>query len=234
MKTFKIILFSFITVLSAVVVKAQTADEVIVKYINAIGGADAWKKVSSLKMEGAMQVQGVDVSIIVTSVHQKGRRQDISAMGMTGFMILAPTAGWNYMPFNGQTAPEPMTAEDVAESQPDLDVQGSLIDYTAKGHTVELLGKDDIDGTECFKMKINYKSGTTETMYFDSKNYYLIRSVAKRKANGQEVEMTTSFSNYEKLPEGIVVPKSITQAFGELNLTKITVNGPVDETIFKN
>jgi hypothetical protein len=71
-------------------------------------------------------------------------------------------------------------------------------------------------------------------MYFDTKNYYLIRAVTKRKTNGQEMESTTNFSNYEKLPEGIVVAKSITLPFGELNLTKITVNGPVDETIFKN
>jgi hypothetical protein len=234
MKPFKIILFSFIAMLSVVVVKAQTADEVIAKSINAIGGADAWKKITSIKFEGSMQVQGADVSVTKTVLHEKGSRQDISAMGMAGFIIVAPTAGWNYMPFNGQTAPEPMTAEDVAGSQPDLDVQGSLINYAAKGHTVEFLGKDDVDGTECFKLKVNYKGGTTETMYFDTKNYYVIRSVTKRKTNGQEMESTTNFSNYEKLPEGIVVAKSITLPFGELNLTKITVNGPVDETIFKN
>ncbi len=234
MKPFKIILFSFMTMLSAVAVNAQTADEVIAKHINAIGGVDAWKKINSMKSEGALQVNGADVSVTMTALHQKGNRQDISVMGMTGFMIIAPTAGWNYMPFNGQTAPEPMTAEDVEGSQPQLDLHGSLIDYAAKGHTVELIGKDDVDGTECLKLKVNYKGGTVETMYLDAKNYYVIRSVSKRKTNGQEVESTTNFSNYEKLPEGIVVAKSIGLPFGELNITKITVNGPVDETIFKN
>jgi hypothetical protein len=234
MKPFKIILFSFITMLTAGVVNAQTADEVITKHISAIGGADAWKKINSMKSEGNLQVNGADVSVVMTALHGKGNRQDISVMGMTGFMIIAPTAGWNYMPFNGQTAPEPMTAEDVAGSQPQLDLQGSLIDYASKGHTVEFLGKDDVDGTECLKLKVNYKGGTTETMYLDAKNFYVIRSVTKRKTNGQEVESTTNFSNYEKLPEGIVVAKSIGLPFGELNITKITVNGPVDETIFKN
>ena len=113
-------------------------------------------------------------------------------------------------------------------------MQGSLIDYAAKGHTVEYLGKDDVEGTDCFKLKINLKSGKSETYFFDAKSYLLIRSIAKQKANGQEVEITTNFSNYEKLPEGIMVAKSIALPFGELNITKVTINATVDESIFKN
>ena len=230
----KRIVFSFLLIATAFITKAQTADEIVAKHIEAIGGADAWKKVNSVKMEGTMIVQGTTVSITQTVLHQKGNRQDISVMGMNGFMIIAPTNGWNFMPFNGQAAPEPMTVEDVAEAQSELDVQGSLIDYAAKGHTVEYLGKDDVEGTDCFKLKINLKSGKSGTYFFDAKSYLLIRSIAKQKANGQEVEITTNFSNYEKLPEGILVAKSVTLPFGEMNITKITINGTVDESIFKN
>ena len=230
----KRIVFSFLLIATAFITKAQTADEIIAKHIEAIGGADAWKKVNSVKLEGTLIVQGTTVNMTQTVLHQKGNRQDISVMGMNGFMIIAPTSGWNFMPFNGQAAPEPMTVEDVAEAQANLDVQGSLIDYAAKGHTVEYLGKDDVEGTDCFKLKINLKSGKSETYFFDAKSYLLIRSIAKQKANGQEVEITTNFSNYEKLPEGILVAKSVTLPFGEMNITKIIINGTVDESIFKN
>jgi len=230
----KRILFSLVLVAGTFIAKAQTADEIITKYVDAIGGAANWKKVNTVKMEGTMQVQGATVNMKQTISHNKGNRQDISLMGMNGFMIITPTAGWNFMPFNGQAAPEAMTAEDVAEAQADLDAQGNFVDYAAKGHTVEYLGKDDVEGTECYKIKLNLKSGKTETDYFDTKSYLLIRTVAIQKANGKEAEVTTNFSNYEKLPEGILVPKSITLPFGEMNITKITINGPVDESIFKN
>lgn len=226
--------FSFLLLATAFIAKAQTADEIIAKHIEAIGGADAWKKVNSVKMEGTMQVQGATVSMTQTVLHGKGNRQDISFGGMNGFMIIAPTSGWNFMPFQGQAAPEALTAEAVAESQADLDAQGNLIDYAAKGHTVEYLGKDDVEGTECFKLKVNLKSGKPETLYFDTKSYLIIRSVSVQKANGQEMEVTTNFSNYEKLPEGILIPKSIGLPFGEMNITKVTINGAVDESIFKN
>lgn len=230
----KRILFSCLLLVTTFIVKAQTAEEIIASHIAAIGGADAWKKVNSVKLEGTMQVQGATVAVTQTILHGKGNRQDISVMGMNGYTIIAPTSGWSFMPFNGQTAPEALTAEDVAEAQTDLDVQGNLIDYAAKGHTIDYKGKDDVEGTEAFKIKVNLKSGKSETMFFDTKSYLLIRMISTQKANGKEAEVTTNFSNYEKLPEGILVAKSITLPFGELNLTKVTINGPVDESIFKN
>jgi len=229
----KRILFSFLLISTAFFSNAQTADEIISKHIEAIGGADAWRKVNSIKMEGSLQVQGANVSMTQTVLNGKGNRQDITVMGMNGYIILSPTSGWIFMPFNGQAAPEAMTAEQVAESQAELDAQGNLIDYAAKGHTVEYLGKDDVEGTECFKLRVNLKSGKPETLFLDTKSYLIIRSISVQKANGQEAEITTNFSNYEKLPEGIFMSKSIGLPFGELNINKIVINDPVDESIFK-
>jgi hypothetical protein len=211
----------------------STAEEIITKHIDAIGGIDAWRKVTSIRMEGTLQVQGAEVSVVGTVLHQKGSRQDISFGGMNGFRILNTTAGWNFMPFQGQTEPEPLTEEDVKEGQSDLDAQDELVDYNEKGTKVEMVGKDDVDGTECFKLLLTYKSGATKTLFIDPKSYLIIRQVAKVKANGQEMEDITNFSNYQKLPEGILVAMSVGLSIGELNLSKVEVNVPVDEAIFK-
>ena len=229
----KRIVFSLLLVAAAFITKAQTADEIISKHIDAIGGADAWRKVTSIRQEGTMQVQGADVTVARTVLHGKGTRQDISFGGMNGYSIMTPTAGWNFMPFQGQTQPEPMTAEDIKEGQQDMDAQDELVDYKGKGTTVELLGKDDVDGTECYKLLVTFKSGKSESLFIDPASYHIIRQVAKQKANGQEMDVITNFSNYQKLPEGIVVAMSMTLPFGELNIKKVEVNKPVDEMIFK-
>jgi hypothetical protein len=160
-------------------------------------------------------------------------RQDIGVMGMTGYQIITPTAGWNYMPFQGQTKPEPVTAEALKESVDQLDPQGSLVNYKVKGHSVEYLGKEDIEGTEAYKLRVTQKSGKIETIFIDPSSYYAIRVVSKQKADGQEIEVATNLSNYTKLPEGIVVPMSIGLPFGEVKVTRIEVNKPVDENVFK-
>ena len=229
----KRIILSLLVLAAAFTTKAQTADEVITKHIDAIGGADNWKKVNSMKMEGLLQANGADVNVTVTILHGKGMRQDISVMGMTGYEIVTPTEGWNFMPFQGQQEPEAKTPEALAEAQDNLDAQGGLIDYTAKGHKVELLGKEDVEGTECFKLKLTKKGGSVSTLFIDPKSFYIVQSKTIQKANGQEMEVVSSYSNYEKLPEGVIVAKSITLPFGELNMSKITINGPVEESVFK-
>ncbi len=229
----KRIIFSFLLLGASFIVKAQTADEIISKHVEAIGGSDAWKKVNAIKQEGNVKVQGADVSVTLTTLNGKGSRQDISLMGMNGFRIVTPAAGWNFMPFQGQTQVDPMTAEDLKEAQDDLDAQGKLIDYKAKGTNVEFFGKDDVDGTECYKIVATTKSGVKETFFIDPKTSLIIKSIAVMKANGQEVEQASMYSNYTKLPEGIMVPMSIMLPFGELNITKVEVNPVVDEGIFK-
>lgn len=209
-----------------------TADQIVNKYIDAIGGKAAWSKVNSLVMKGTIKVQGAEVTITTTVLDKKGARQDISIGGMNGYNIITTDSGWNYAPWQGQKVPESITADDLKEGQDQLDVEGNLIDYAAKGHTVELLGKDDVDGVETYKLKETLKNGKVETIYIDPQTFYIIRDVSKQKANGQETDVKTDLSNYQKLPEGIVVPMSIKLPFGELVLTEAKVNSDVDPNIF--
>lgn len=233
MKTLRIALLGLFTALTFGA-SAQTADEIIQKHIAAIGGADAWNKVSSMKQEGTLMVNGnIPVTVAITALHDKGMRMDISAMGQSGYQIMTPTAGWSYMPFQGQTKAEPITEEQVKEGADAFDLQGPLFDHAKKGHTITLLGKDDVDGVEAHKLQVVQKNGKVQTIFIDPKTFYIIRTITKMKANGQEMDMTTTLANYTKLPEGIFVPMSITQMEGEIVMSKVTINPPVDEAIFK-
>jgi len=234
MKHLRIALFTLASFI-AFNASAQTVDEVIDKHIEAMGGKEKLSSLKSLRMETNLSVQGMDIPVIQTRVHNVGQRVDISAMGMEGFVITTPTAGWTFMPFMGQTAAEAMPEDQVKESIDELDLQGSLLNYKEKGHTVELVGKEAVDGTEAYKIKLTTKGGKVRTFFIDPKNYYIIRTVAKATVNGQEQEVTINFADFKKTEEGYVFPHSIGGAFGQgdMTVTKIEVNKPVDEKIFK-
>ncbi len=82
-------------------------------------------------------------------------------------------------------------------------------------------------------MKETLKSGKIETVFIDPKTYYIIRVITKQKANGKEMDVTTNLSNYQKLPEGIMVPWAIGLPFGEMQISKVEINKTIDENIFK-
>lgn len=217
---------------------AQTADELLDKYIVAIGGKEAWKNVNSLITTGSMQVQGTDVTVVTSVLQGKGARQDIMVMGMNGYNIITPAGGWAFMPWTGQTEPMAASEVEVKQGADQYDMQSNLVNYKSLGSTLEYLGKEDLDGKPTHKLKMTQQSGKQETFYLDAGTYYVVRSVTRRSVNGQEDVRTTSFSNYQKQEGGIVMPLSIGLELGQgmtadLFISKVEVNKPVDESIFK-
>jgi hypothetical protein len=160
-------------------------------------------------------------------------RQNINVMGMDGYSIITEKEGWSYMPFQGQTKPEPLTADDVKNAQDDLYLQDEFITYKELGKKLEFIGKDDMDGTECFKFKMTDKNAQETTYFLDASSYLTIKQTTKVKADGKEMEVSTMYSNYKKLPEGIVYPMTIGGGWGDSEFTKVEINPVIDEKEFK-
>ncbi len=213
--------------------QAQTVDEVINKHVTALGGKEKLNKIQNVVMEGSLSVQGTEISLTVTQVNNKLNRQDITAMGMHGFDMMTDKEGWQYMPFQGMQKPEPKTEDEVKKSQSDLDVAGPLVDYAAKGHKAELLGKEDVEGTECYKIKLTLAAGKELTFFIDPASSMIIRTKETRKFNGQDTELQTDFSDYKEV-EGVKMPYSITQQFGTVLFSNIKVNQTIPDSAYKH
>ena len=228
----RIVFASIIAVTAVSSVYAQTADEIINKYITAIGGRDAWHGLNTIHMEGFVTSQGTKIPISSTTINKKAMRQEFTVSGMTGYQIVTTTQGWAFAPFAGQKAPEAMPPDQVKSQQDQLDIQGELLDYKTKGEIIEYLGKEDVDGTDCYKLKVSKKNGNVSSVFIDPSNNYLIRVMTKATVGGQEHESVMNFSNFHSLDKGLVFPMSIDGDMGEVKFTKIDINPKVDESIF--
>jgi hypothetical protein len=234
MKKLQIGLMILIATLCSMHIQAQTLDEIIDKNIAAMGGKDKLLALNSVSMEGTLSFSGQNIPIKIIQLNNKGQKVTLTINGMVNYTIQTKDSGWNYFPIQGQTKPEVMPSAVIKEMSDGLDIQGSFLNYKEKGHTVELIGKDDVDGTECFKIRMVTKSGLEETLFIDPANYYVIKSVEKTKASGKEQEQSQTFSNFKKMDSGYVFPLSLTGfGPGELKITKIEVNIPIDESLFR-
>jgi hypothetical protein len=211
---------------------AQTADEIIDKHLQAIGGKEKLKNLNSVVMEGKVNAQGMEFPMNTTIVNKKGFRLEFSVMGMDAWIVMRPDSGWSFMPFQGQTKPEAIPADQLKESVDRLDLSTDLCDYKLKGHTVEYLGMDDVEGTDCHKLKLVSKNGKLTYYLIDPKTYYIVKTISKEKAGGKEFDAETKFSNYKEVEGGYVFPHTIESGQGPLEIVKITINGKVDDSKF--
>ncbi len=208
-------------------------DEIIAGYIKALGGKENLEKIKNVVMEGSLTVGGAEIQVTITQVDKKLMRQDISAMGMIGYDFLTDKEGWTFMPFQGMQKPEPKTADEVKESQSDLDIAGPLFNYEAKGNKAELLGTEDVEGTTCNKIKVVLASGKEQTYFIDVKSNLIVRLQEKRKFNGKEVELKSDFSDYKEV-EGVKMPFSVSQAFGTVLFSSVKLNQTIDDKLYKH
>ena len=216
--------FLAVAVCLALPASAQTVDEIIAKSIVARGGEAKLRAVKSVRMTGKIELgPGMEVPMALLLERPDMVRMEFTAQGMTGIQAYDGKTGWSVMPFQGKKDAEPMAADDLKELQNQADMDGPLMDYKAKGNTVEYLGKEKVEGSDSYKLKVTRKNGTEETSYIDADTGLEVKTVAKMTIRGNETEVVTTYSDFRDV-QGLILPFAIQSgAVGSPQTQKITV-----------
>ena len=220
---------------------ALTVDELVAKNIEARGGLEAIRAIQSIKSTGRMNFSGGDFSIDLGIVSLNERdaklRMEASIQGLTQVTAYDGKDAWTINPFQGRRDPERMSAEDAKGLQVQADFDGPLVDWKAKGHQVEYLGTEDVDGTEAHKLKISLKNGDVQYRYLDPDYFLEILVVDQSKRRGVETEMETELGNYEKVG-GVYLPFAMESGpkggrrGQKITVEKAEVNVEIDDALF--
>ncbi len=219
---------------------AQTADEIIAKYITTIGGAEKLKALKGVKMEMSTNQGGMEIPIEVVQlvggsmfvkINLQGK--EITQMAYDG----ATMWNTNFMTMKA----EKMDAEATANMQlNNADFPDAMIDYKTKGYTVDYVGKETKEGTECFKvkltkkptMKAGVKTDDVTYYFFDTENNLPIATETEIKEGPMKGQKSTStMSDYQEV-EGIYFPHAMNQGGQEIKVKKISLNPVVDAKAF--
>lgn len=232
MKTLKTL---FVAALSLVFLNAsaQTVDEIVAKNIAALGGAEKLSTLNSVKFEGTLSTQGIEIPVTLTRVHLKGMRVDLDIMGTANYQLANETKGWIFMPIQQMDAPQEMGPETHASFKRQMDIQSTFFNYKTKGLKVEFMGIEKVDNEDAYKMKVI--NGTdTSYYYISTQSNLLIKTQGTVEVNGSPMEMVSTFSDYRKNEDGFTFAYSTSTPQGPISFSKISTNIPVDEKIFTN
>ena len=227
-----------LALLLAPMAHAQTVDEILAKYYDACGGLAKLKALNTVRLTGTMTMgQGMEAPITIERKRPGMSRTEFTIQGMTGIQAFDGTRTWSVLPFMGKKDPEVGTDEDNKNAQDDADFDGPLVDWKAKGNTVELAGKESVEGADAFKLKVTKKNGNVDYDYLDAETYLLVKTEGKRRFRGTEIDGETTLSDYKDV-DGLMEPFSLESgAKGmpqkrKMSFSKIENNVPIDDSRF--
>ena len=222
----------------SVLVRGQSAEELINKNIQAKGGIDKIKAIKTVRMTGKLNGGGgFTAATMQENVRPNLVRETFTLQGMTAVTAYDGATGWQIQPFGGHKDPEFMGEDDLKDLLLDADFDGPLVDYKEKGNTVEFLGHDVVDGDDALRLKVTLKDGDIVYYYLDPDTFLEIRKEVQEFIRGSVRESVIDMGSYKPVA-GVMYPYSIVQgtkaktAAQSTPIEKIEVNIPIDKADF--
>lgn len=229
------------------VLKAQTADEIIANYFENTGGKAKWETLMGVKMTAKLSMQGMELPLNIVRLKDGRQFSSVTFQGMEIKQEVYDGANLWSTNFQSMKA-EKSDAEstDNFKANMGLDFPDPFFNYASKGFKVELLGKETIEGSETFKIKLTKKpikvdgveTENIDFYYFDAESFVPLVVESEVKSGPMKGMISQSkFSDYQEV-NGIMFPFSMFQgAKGQpggqtINMTAIEINPQVDASVF--
>lgn len=225
---------------------AQTAEEIVAKYFENTGGRAKWEALKGLKMSAKLNQGGIEIPLAIVQLKDGRQMTTITFQGKD--IKQGVYDGTNLWSHNFQSMKaERSDAETTANFKLDIgDFPDPFLHYKERGFKIEFLGKETVEGTECFKIKMTKKPVMVDGKpadnivfyFFDTENYVLLMTEQEIKS-GPAKGMTaqSKYSDFQEVG-GIMMPFSMVQgAKGQpgqtLTVTNIELNPTVADADFK-
>jgi len=222
---------------------AQTAEQVVNKYLQAMGGKEKLQSINSLYQEGVADLDNGAQAVCHTwRIYDRVYREEVTLASGKLVIVVTPRQGWSSGPGTGGLF-KPMTDGQFKSMLPEIDPGGPLVDYSAKGNKVELAGRDTVDGQPCYKLNVYFPSGARATYSIDTRTWYILRAShhggnvlgslapdASKEGEHPDGDVSIEYSNYKITPGGYIFPYTITLGLygAKVRIARIQVNGNVD------
>jgi outer membrane lipoprotein-sorting protein len=217
-----------------------TLDQIVEKHTAALGGVEKLKAIETVVINGQASLMNgqMKAPLSLKIKRPTSMRMEMTVQGQSFIQAFDGNSAWVVNPFAGSSDPQKQSDQDAKTARDDADfVEGSLVDYKAKGNALELIGKEDVAGSPAYKIKVTKKGGTVEFEYIDAQTFLPVKSSGKREQQGQEIEYESTPANF-KAVNGVMMPYRLSQTVNgqlmmELTVEKIEVNKPIDPAIFR-
>jgi outer membrane lipoprotein-sorting protein len=241
MKKFMLWLILIMIVSVAGLAAEENVDQLIAKNLEARGGLARIQAIQTMRITGKIVGGPQEFSICFEFKRPNQMRLEVTIMGQVVVQVFDGKQGWSIDPFagyqGGKKNVQPMGPDEVKEFEVQADMDGPLVDYAKKGHKVEYVGQESVEGSPAYKLKVTLKNGTITTMFLDADAYLNVKDSLKTKIRDTEVENDVIYSDFKDV-DGLIIAHSMEiKAKGaaegqKMIFEKVELNVPVNDARF--
>ena len=211
-----------------------SVDQILDKYVQAIGGKAAIEKVTSRVSKGSFEIPAFGASG-TAEIYEKAPNKTVAIINVAGFGVVQEgfdgKVGWAQDPQNGlreKSGAELATAKLDAEFLKPIKIKQLYPKIVVKG-------RDKVGDKEVYVVEATPVESSVETWYFDTQSGLILRQDADREGPQGKQSVQVFLSNYKEV-DGIKLPFSlhqITPAFTlDIKIEEVKHNVPVDDAKF--
>jgi hypothetical protein len=212
------------------VVSAQSLDEIVKKYTEA-NKLDKVASLKTIKITASMSLMGMDMPMVMWMKNPNKIKSVTTFNGQDMIQVFDGEKGFVVSPMTGSTEPVEMTPEQVKQTLRTSMFQNYMATYLKNGQ-LKLAGVENVKDKPAYKIEATVEGGTVIDMFIDKSSYFLVKTATT--VSG--VSMESYPTDYTET-SGIMIPmKTSTSAQGMdilLNFTKVEVDLPMEDSIFK-
>jgi len=206
-----------------------TGDDVVKKYVAAIGGEKVINAIKDIKTVSTGEVQGI--SLTITEMKKAPNKLKFSMEGMGMVLqkkVFNGTTG--YQEAQGQKAD--LTGDDLEDAKEDADIYADL--HPEKyGKKRTLKGIEKVNGNDAYVVEEVDAKGKKSTNYYDVKSSFLVKSVETAETPQGAMTQTAEYSDYAEVPGsgGYKIPNTVKIAAGPQVITVKVKSAEVNKGI---
>jgi hypothetical protein len=224
MKKFSLIIASML-LFSTAFVSAQSLEKVLENYFEVSGQETLLASKNSLST-GKMLQGGIEIPFKQYAAAPNRFKIEATFQGMTFIQTYNGKEGWVLNAFAGQTEPQVMSEDELKAVKVQADYEGMLWNWKDKGYVVTLEANEEVEGADCYVVKLVSKDGGEYTTYIETESYVGIKMKTKITVQGNEVVSDTFMSNFQE-GDGFIFPGKVeTKMNGQVVSTIV-----IDETV---
>src|SRR4051794_33461437 len=191
---------------SAPAVADVSVSDIVAKNAAARGGLNAWREIKAMKMSGEMDAgHGIRLPFQMELKRAHKMRLELQVKSDTAVQVYDGKQGWKLRPYLGRTTVEQMSPEELRAAASETELDGALMDYTAKGYLLELLGTEQVEGKDTYKLRLTLPGNLVRHVWVDATNFLEVKIDSSRKMDGKDRRMETYLRDY-KQHNGLLLP----------------------------